>query len=45
MFIVNFMATREEKTGLMTAFEQLDLNHDGKLSKEELVLGFFLINI
>jgi calcium-dependent protein kinase len=34
------MATREEKTELLKVFESLDLNHDGMLSREELVIGY-----
>jgi Ca2+-binding EF-hand superfamily protein len=39
MFIVNQMATREEKKELMKVFQQLDTNGDGKLSREELLNG------
>jgi calcium-dependent protein kinase len=36
---VNFLATKEEKTELLKTFQTLDLNGDGKLSREELIIG------
>jgi calcium-dependent protein kinase len=38
-FIVNFLATKEEKSELLQTFKALDLNNDGKLSREELIIG------
>lgn len=34
------MASKEEQTELMKTFKLLDLNNDGKLSQEELVIGY-----
>ena len=39
-FIVSQLASKEEMTELQRAFQALDLNADGKLSREELVIGF-----
>jgi calcium-dependent protein kinase len=39
-FIVNNMASKEEKKDLMESFKILDTNKDGVLSKEELIIGF-----
>lgn len=33
------MATKEEKYELLKTFQALDLNNDGKLSREELTIG------
>lgn len=38
--MVNNLATTEEKAAVMKAFQALDLNHDGLLSREELIIGF-----
>lgn len=40
MFIVNYLSSKEEKLELMKTFQQLDINGDGKLSKEELIAGY-----
>ena len=34
------MASKEEQTELMKTFKLLDINNDGKLSHEELVIGY-----
>jgi calcium-dependent protein kinase len=39
MFIVNYLASKEEKQELLKAFQSLDSNGDGKLSKDELIMG------
>jgi calcium-dependent protein kinase len=39
-FMVSQMATKEEMEELQKAFSSLDKNGDGKLSKDELLLGF-----
>ncbi|CAD8205468.1 unnamed protein product [Paramecium pentaurelia] len=39
-FIVNQLATKQEKTELLKTFQCLDTNQDGKLSKEELLAGY-----
>ena len=36
------MSTREEKAELLKTFQVLDINGDGKLSTEELVIGNFI---
>lgn len=38
-FMVNYLATSSEKQELLTQFQALDLNGDGRLSREELVIG------
>jgi calcium-dependent protein kinase len=43
-FMVNNMATKEEKKELMETFQTLDTNQDGVLSKEELTAGLKKIN-
>jgi calcium-dependent protein kinase len=37
---VNHLATRDEKNELVKAFQALDLNNDGMLSREELIIGY-----
>lgn len=44
MFLVNVMATKQEKDELLKSFQALDTNGDGQLSKQELVNGLSLIN-
>lgn len=39
-FIVNNMATKEEKNELIKTFKALDANGDGKLTREELMNGY-----
>ena len=39
VFAVSLLATKEEKQELMNTFKILDLNGDGKLSREELIIG------
>ncbi|CAD8199555.1 unnamed protein product [Paramecium pentaurelia] len=39
-FMVNQMATSQEKQELLQQFQALDLNGDGRLSKEELIIGY-----
>ncbi len=38
-YLINNVATPEEKKNLIVAFGQLDLNHDGVLSREEIKIG------
>ena len=40
LFIVNNMATKEEKNSLIKTFKALDLNGDGKLTSDELMAGY-----
>lgn len=40
VFLVSYLASREEKSQLLTTFQLLDLNGDGKLSREELITGY-----
>ncbi|KAM3134083.1 hypothetical protein pb186bvf_013809 [Paramecium bursaria] len=42
-YIVNYLATKEEKAELLKTFQALDTNQDGKLSKEELLTGYIKI--
>ncbi|CAD8110074.1 unnamed protein product [Paramecium sonneborni] len=39
-YIVNQLATKEEKQELLRTFQSLDTNNDGKLSKQELLIGY-----
>lgn len=39
MFLVTYMATREEKNELLKTFQSLDVNGDGQLNREELING------
>ena len=43
-FLVNHMASKEEKKELTKTFKALDINNDGVLSKDELLAGFKRIN-
>mmetsp|Transcript_19738 Transcript_19738/g.16904 ORF Transcript_19738/g.16904 Transcript_19738/m.16904 type:complete len:96 (+) Transcript_19738:951-1238(+) len=40
LFLVSYLASREEKQMLLKTFEALDLNHDGQLSRDELIEGY-----
>eukprot|EP01016_Furgasonia_blochmanni_P037415 TRINITY_DN4407_c0_g1_i32.p1 TRINITY_DN4407_c0_g1~~TRINITY_DN4407_c0_g1_i32.p1 ORF type:complete len:571 (-),score=146.77 TRINITY_DN4407_c0_g1_i32:253-1965(-) len=40
VFLTSFLSSKEEKRELMQLFNQLDLNGDGVISKEELILGY-----
>lgn len=40
MFLVNYLASKEEKAQLLKTFQSLDLNGDGQLSKDELIAGY-----
>lgn len=39
-FIVSFLASSEEIKEIKKAFKKLDLNQDGKISREELYKGY-----
>lgn len=39
VFMVSFLATREEKSELFSIFKTLDLNGDGQLTRDELLTG------
>jgi calcium-dependent protein kinase len=40
IFMVNFLASKDEKNELLKQFQSLDLNNDGKLSRDELIIGY-----
>ena len=40
IFLVSYMVPREERDNLLQIFHALDLNGDGQLSREELLIGF-----
>lgn len=44
-FLVNQLATKEERQALSNSFKALDTNNDGVLSKEELLEGFRKMDI
>ena len=39
VFLVTYLATQEEKNELLKTFQALDINGDGKLTREEIVQG------
>ena len=43
LFMVNFLVSREEKNELLNQFKALDLNNDGRVSREELTLGYMKV--
>jgi len=40
VFLVSYLATKEEKNQLLKTFQALDLNGDGQLSRDELIIGY-----
>lgn len=40
MFMIDFLTTKEEKDEVQKIFDELDVNHDGVLSYEELLTGY-----
>jgi len=40
VYLVNYVSTVEEKAEFLKTFQALDLNADGKLTREELLLGY-----
>ena len=42
-FMTNHMITQDETKQLMKTFEALDLNKDGRLSKDEIIAGYTLL--
>lgn len=45
LYLINNVASPEEKQNLIVAFGQLDLNHDGVLSKEEIKIGLKTVGL
>jgi len=46
VFLVTYLATQEEKSELLKTFQALDVNKDGKLTREEIINGrFFILTI
>lgn len=45
LFLVNYLASKEEKAELLKVFQALDLNNDGKLSRQELIEGYKKYNL
>ena len=39
VFLVSNIATREEKNEMLNTFKALDLNGDGQLTRDELLIG------
>ena len=39
IFLVTFLATKEEKNKSLRTFQELDINGDGQLTREELIKG------
>ncbi len=42
VFLVNFLSSSEEKNEMLNLFKALDMNGDGLLTKEELMIGLFV---
>jgi len=40
LFLISYIATKEERDHLLKTFHALDLNGDGKLSRDELIIGY-----
>ncbi|KAL4500065.1 hypothetical protein ABPG73_011173 [Tetrahymena malaccensis] len=40
MYLVNYLASKEEKNELLKVFQSLDTNNDGKLQRDELIQGY-----
>jgi len=40
LFLISHTATKEERDHLLKTFQALDLNGDGKLSRDELIIGY-----
>ena len=38
--MVNYLSTNSEKSQLLKTFNALDLNGDGQLSRDELIIGY-----
>ncbi len=43
VFMVNYLATQEEKSELLKTFQALDANKDGKLTVEEIINGISFV--
>ena len=40
LYIISFFDLKEEKDELLKTFKKLDLDHDGQLTPEELIIGY-----
>ena len=40
MYIISFFDLKEEKDELLKTFKKLDLDHDGQLTPDELIIGY-----
>lgn len=40
LYIISFFDLKEEKDELLKTFKELDLDHDGQLTKDELMIGY-----